>query len=103
MSCGEGERGLARLERVQGLKGLLVSYFCLGQAGRQRHWFLNLVPDSGQIQDLPAHSMAVPPDLFERWIYLDPAGISVWISTTGEVWQAGPGQRRLRLNPPAGT
>jgi hypothetical protein len=86
---------------VQGLGGLLVSFFCSGEAGRQRHWFLNLVPGSGRVQYLPVHSATVPPDLFDRWIYLDPDGISIWVSKTGEVWQAGPGHKSRRLNPPA--
>jgi hypothetical protein len=98
-SCREGENGLARMERVQGLEGLLVRYTCWGQAGR-RHWLLNLVPGAGNVRYLPAHSSAVPPDPFLSCIYLVPKGISVWMSPGGEMWQAGPGQRFRRLNPP---
>jgi hypothetical protein len=98
VSCNENQVGSVALERVQGIEGLLVHYICLGQS--QRHLFLNLVPGSGRVQYLPAHSAAVPPELFERWIYLDPDGISIWVSTTGEVWQVGLGQRSRRVNPP---
>jgi hypothetical protein len=98
VSCSENQAGMVELNRVQGLRGLLVRYTCLGQ--RERHWLLNLVPGSGQIEDLPTHAAEVPPYLFDRWIYLDPDGISVWVSTGGEVWQAGPEHKSRRLNPP---
>jgi hypothetical protein len=100
VSCNEYEVGIVELERVQGVHGLLVRYTCSGQAGRQRHWFLNFVPGSGRVQYLPAQSAAVPPDLFKRWIYLGSDGVSIWVSTTGEVWQVEPGQRSRRVNPP---
>ncbi|MES1245517.1 MAG: hypothetical protein ABUT39_28185 [Acidobacteriota bacterium] len=101
IACRPGEEGMARLNRVQGFSGLVLRYVCSDPTGRQRHWFLNLIPGSGKVRYLPAHSAAVPPDAFGRWIYLDPDGVSAWLSKAGEVWRVAPGQKPLRLNPPA--
>jgi hypothetical protein len=98
--CGPGEEGGVRLERAQGVHGLLAQLTCSGPSGRQRHRFLEIVPGSGRVRDLPRHSLTSPAGFFDRWIYLDPDGISIWVSTTGEVWQAGPGHKSRRLNPP---
>ncbi|HEX3127118.1 MAG TPA: hypothetical protein VH394_07290, partial [Thermoanaerobaculia bacterium] len=100
IACSPGEDGTARLNRVQGFSGLVLRYVCSDSTGRQRHWFLTLIPGSGKVRYLPAHSAAVPPDPFDRWLYLDPDGVSVWLSKTGEVWRVAPGQKPLRLNPP---
>jgi hypothetical protein len=102
VGCGHPEKGEVELKSVKGLKGLLVQLTCPGtEGGRMKiYHFLEHRPGSGRLRELSWHSAAVPPDLFDRWLYLDPNGISVWVSKTGEVWRVGPGQKPLRLNPP---
>jgi len=100
VACGPGEEGRTRLQQVQGLEGLLVRFVCQGRTGL-RYRLLEIVPGSGRVRELPWHSSVEVSRPFDRWIYLNPEGASVWLSKTGEVWQAGPGRKSLRLNPPA--
>lgn len=90
------------LKSVNGLEGLLVQLTCpdKGGTGRPIHRFQAYRPGSGRLRELPWHSAAVPPKLFDRWLYLNPDGFSVWMSKTGEVWQVGSGRKPLRLGPP---
>jgi hypothetical protein len=83
------------------LNNWLVDFICMGHNGLQHHHFLEVDPELSRVRRLPWPSVTAPHEFFDRWLYMNRQGISVWISHTGEVWRVAPGQKPLRLNPPA--
>jgi hypothetical protein len=105
-SCTGGGKALINIDRVPGLRGILITVACLGKAPSfqaQTHYFEHL-PGSREVRAIKT----VPtPDSYLWHLYLDEHGWEVRglldRENHQEIWRSSPGTKDFRLWPPQGT
>ncbi len=101
--CSPQEKASLKVDRVPGLKGMLIGLTCLekGKSFKGRIYFFEHLPGSREmrtIKTVPARPSFGPP------LYLDERGLEISISFDKqmEIWRSSPGMKDLRLWPPTG-
>ncbi len=99
--CDAGDRPILTVDRVPGLKGILMRLTCMKKPPtfRENTRLFEYFPGSGKLR-----TIKVVPARSGGWtsLYLDERGGEVWASGVPllEIWRSSPGAKDLRIWPP---
>jgi hypothetical protein len=102
--CAPKDKLFLDLNRVRGLKGLLVRVLCADKASpsRSQTRYFEYLPGSGKM--LAIKTVATWPIISWPELYLDERGREIYVSygesRRYEIWRSSPGTKDLRLWPP---
>jgi hypothetical protein len=101
-SCPQGNGAFLNVERVPGLKGVLIRLTCMQMSSFQAQTsYFEHLPGSREVR---AIKTVVRPDLQSSRLYFDERGWEVWAVFNQQfhqgIWRSSPGKKALRLWPP---
>lgn len=98
-NCDSRSRPYLTVDRVLGLKGILIGLTCMNKSFRGPTRYFEYLPGSGKlrtVKTIPAQSRYWP-----SFLYLDERGWEIWMPDyeQTEIWRSYPGTKDLRLWP----